>query len=453
MRRVRLSIFGHHLYGHIFVHGIILIAAVVAAVLISFRHIGKEPEMHSAMSRAATLVRGDLDDAVALRRRLDEIAYITGGSIAVYDTDGRALAATGKRPPLPLEEEAIAELRRGRVTSRPLAGFFAIALDEGAAEPFRYFLLDWGQSGAWRWLVALCVIVIVIAAASYPLARTIARPIERLTAAARRLRGGDLAARAGFSGMGEFGVLAEAFDDMAGELERRIRGEQELLANVSHEVRTPLARIRVVIDLCDEEGASLDDVRRHLAGLVADVTELDRLVDEVLTAARLDLTAQGRGEAGPLGQAAEPLEIAEIASRCADRFALAHPSRRLAVSVAGELPRVMGAVTLLRRALDNLIDNAVKCSPEDAAIELEASREGDGVVVAVSDRGIGVAPEDLPFLFEPFFRGERSRSRGAGGSGLGLALVRRIAIAHGGSVSAELRPGGGMRFKLVLPVV
>jgi two-component system sensor histidine kinase BaeS len=112
----------------------------------------------------------------------------------------------------------------------------------------------------------------------------------------------------------------------------------------------------------------------------------------------------------------------------------------------------MGAAVLLRRALDNLIDNAVKCSPEDAEIELEASREGDGVVIAVSDRGIGVAPEDLPFLFEPFFRGERSRSRETSGSGLGLALVRRIAIAHGGSVSAELRPEGGMRFRLFLPV-
>jgi len=451
MRRVGLSIFGHHLYGHIFVHGLILITAVVAAFLISFRHIGKEPELHNTIYRAARLVRGDLDDAVALRRRLDEIAFITGGSIAVYTADGRALAVTGKRPPSPLPAEALADLREGRMTSRPFVGFFAIALDDGAAEPFRYFLLEWGPSGAWRWFVALGLIVLVIAGASYPLARTIARPLERLTKAARRLKGGDLAARAGFSGMGEFGVLAEAFDDMAGELERRILSEQELLANVSHEVRTPLARIRVVLDLCDEEDASLDDVRRHLAGLEADVTELDRLVDEVLTAARLDLTAQGRGEAGPLGQAAEPLEIAEIAARCAERFSLVHPSRRLTVAVEGGLPSVTGAVALLGRALDNLIDNAVKCSPDEAAIELEASREGDGVVVSVSDRGIGVAPEDLPLLFEPFFRGERNRSRGTGGSGLGLALVRRIAIAHGGSITAELRPEGGMRFRLFLP--
>jgi signal transduction histidine kinase len=451
MRRVGLRIFGHHLYGHIFIHGLILIAAVAAAFMISFRHLGKEPEMHSAMSRAVTLVRRDLDDAAALRRRLDEIAYITGGSIAVYTADGRTVATTGKRPPGPLAAEALAELREGAMTSRPLTGFFAIALDDGAAEPFRYFLLDWGTSGAWRWIIALCLIVIVIAAASYPLARTIARPLERLTAAAKRLRGGDLTARAGFSGMGEFGVLAEAFDDMAGELERRIRGEQELLANVSHEVRTPLARIRVVLDLCDEEDASLEDVRRHLAGLEADVAELDTLVDEVLTAARLDLTAQGRGEAGPLGQAAEPLEIAVIAARCADRFALVHPSRRLSVAVAAQLPRVMGAAALLRRAVDNLVDNAVKCSPAESAIELEASAEAGGVAVVVSDRGIGVSPEDLPLLFEPFFRGERSRSRGTGGSGLGLALVRRIAIAHGGSVSAELRPEGGMRFRLSLP--
>jgi two-component system OmpR family sensor kinase len=452
MRRIGLSIFGHRLYGHIFVHGLILIVAVVVAFLLSFRHIGKEPEMHNAIYRAATLVRRDLGDAGELQERLDEIAYVTSGSAAVYAADGRSLAAAGRKPPGPLSAETLDELKKGRMTSRPLVGFFAIALDDVTAIPFRYLLVDWGPAGAWRWLVALGIIVLVIAGISYPLARAIARPLERLTAAARKLRSGDLTARAGFSGRGEFVVLAEAFDDMACELERRIRGEQELLANVSHEVRTPLARIRVVLDLCDEEDASLDDVRRHLEGLAADVTELDQLVDEVLTAARLDLTAQGRGQGGPLGQAAEPLEIAEIAARSADRFALAHPSRRLAVAVAPDLPRVMGAAALLRRALDNLVDNAVKCSPEDTEIELETSRDGDRVVVAVSDRGIGVAPEDLPFLFEPFFRGEQSRSRGTGGSGLGLALVRRIAIAHGGSVSAELRPEGGMRFRLFLPI-
>ena len=173
----------------------------------------------------------------------------------------------------------------------------------------------------------------------------------------------------------------------------------------------------------------------------------------MLTAARLDLTAAERGGSGPLGQVAEPVEIAVIAAQSADRFALAHPSRRLVVAVAEELPRVMGAPALLRRALDNLIDNAAKYSPQGAEIELEVAREAGGVAVVVSDRGVGVAPEDLPFLFEPFFRGERSRSRWKGGSGLGLALVRRIAIAHGGSITAELRPEGGMRFKLVLPVV
>jgi two-component system sensor histidine kinase BaeS len=102
--------------------------------------------------------------------------------------------------------------------------------------------------------------------------------------------------------------------------------------------------------------------------------------------------------------------------------------------------------------VDNLLENADKYSPAEAPIELAASREGDRVVIAVADRGIGVAPGDLPLLFEPFFRGDRGRAGGAGGSGLGLALVRRIAVAHGGAVTAEPRDGGGMRFRLELPV-
>jgi len=451
MRRPFSRAFGHRLFGRIFLHGLLLILAVTAAIVVAFRHVGEEPEMHNAIFRSATLIAEDLDNPDALRRRIDEIAYITGGSIAVYERGGRALAKGGKSPPAPLQEEEVEEVRRARMTSRPVFGFFAVALADRSGEPFRYALIDWPHGGAWRWLLVLGLIVLVIAGLSFPVARSIARPLERLTEAARRLRGGDLSARSGFKCRGEAGVLAEAFDDMAGELERRILSEQELLANVSHELRTPLARIRVVLDLCEEKDASLVDVRRHLAGLAADVTELDRLVDEVLTAARLDLTAKGRGRNGPLGQAAEPLDLAEIAASSAERFALVHPSRRLAVAVAGDLPRVVGAFALLRRAVDNLIDNAVKYSPEDAEIGLDVSREGEGVVVAVGDRGIGVAPEDLPFLFEPFFRGERSRSRGAGGIGLGLALVRRIAIAHGGSVSAEPRDGGGMRFRLFLP--
>jgi signal transduction histidine kinase len=453
MARARLQflrIFGHHLYGHIFVHGLILIAAVVAATMLSFRHVGKEPALHNAVARFATLARRDLERPDALQRRLDEMAFVTGGAVAVYAADGRAIAVAGGRRLAPLDADAVAELRAGRATSRPLVGFFAVALD-GGGERFRYLVFDWDTAGGWRWLVALGAIVLVIAASSYPLARTIARPLERLTAAARRLQGGDLEARAGFSGRGEVGVLAGAFDEMAGELERRIRGEQELLANVSHEIRTPLARIRVVLDLIEEDDAALDDVRRHLAGLAADVTELDRLVDELLTAARLDLTAQGAA-AGPLGQAAEAVEIEPLCRQCAQRFALAHPSRRLEVAVAPGLPPVRGASALLRRALDNLVENAAKYSPEDSAIELAASPRDGGVEVAVADRGIGAAAAELPLLFEPFFRGERSRSHGAGGSGLGLALVRRIAIAHGGTVSAELREGGGMRFRLVLPV-
>jgi two-component system, OmpR family, sensor kinase len=444
-------LFGHRLYGHVFVHGLILIAAVVAAVMFSFRHVGKEPELHNAVSRTAALVSRDLGDPAALERRLADVAFITGGSVAVFASDGRTLAAAGKDALEPLPAAGLEALRRERMTARPVVGLFAVALDGGRAEPFRYLLLDWGPAGAWRWFVALGVIVILIAGSSYPLSRAIARPLERLTGAARKLKGGDLSARAGFSGRGEVGVLADAFDDMAGELERRIRGEQELLANVSHEIRTPLSRIRVAIELCEEPDASLDDVRRRFAGLAADVTELELLVDEVLTAARLDLTAPGRKERGPLGQAAEPVEIAELARLSTERFAHLHPSRRLIVAVAPDLPRVEGAAALLRRAVDNLIENAVKYSPEGSEIELEASLEGGSVVVSVGDRGIGVAPEEMPFLFEPFFRGEGSRSRGTSGSGLGLALVRRIATAHGGSVSAESRQGGGMCFRFSLP--
>jgi signal transduction histidine kinase len=167
--------------------------------------------------------------------------------------------------------------------------------------------------------------------------------------------------------------------------------------------------------------------------------------------ARLDL-GTGRDAAVPLERA--PVELGEVVRQAATRFANLHPEHGLVTEVQPELVPIDADAAMLRRVFDNLLDNAAKYAPAGAGpIEIEVSSEGgDAPIVAlVRDRGPGVAEEDLPSLFEPFFRADKSRERGTGGVGLGLALCRRVVVAHGGAIEARLCDGGGLEVRFTLP--
>ena len=221
-----------------------------------------------------------------------------------------------------------------------------------------------------------------------------------------------------------------------------MRSEKELLANVSHEVRTPLARIRVALELAGE--GDLERARRYLLEIAADLDELDRLVEGVLSAARLDLAAQGAARVGQ-----EKVDLGAVVEAAARRFAERWPGRVLVAEVGEELPVVRGDASLLRRLIDNLLDNAAKYSGPEAPVRLLARAAPGEALLEVRDLGIGIGSEDLPRLFTPFFRTDRSRARGTGGVGLGLALARRIARAHGGEV--EVESGEETVFRVRLP--
>jgi signal transduction histidine kinase len=374
-----------------------------------------------------------------LGEELRRVREIFGVEATVYGRDGRPLA-TSVEPPLAAPRDG-APSRGGPVHLRGRGMGWAVPLPALGGQ----LVLSHGppRSPA-RGLLFIGAVLVALAAASFPLARSIAAPVERLTAAARALGAGDLGARAGIRARGELGELGRAFDEMAGRLERLVHGERELLANVSHELRTPLARIRVALELAAEGDA--ERARRYLGEIAQDLAELDGLVEDVLAAARLD----ARRVEGLLVDA-RPVELAALARDCADRFRAAHEGRVLDVEVAGDLPPVRGDAGLLRRLVLNLLDNAAKYSERPAPVTLAVRPDAGGAALEVRDRGIGVAAEDLPRLFTPFFRTDRSRARGTGGTGLGLALAKRIAEAHGGTIEAESAPGEGTTFRVRLP--
>jgi len=170
----------------------------------------------------------------------------------------------------------------------------------------------------------------------------------------------------------------------------------------------------------------------------------------VLTAARLDL---GTGVGGIPPLRLERVDLGELCARAAARLQAAHPERPLVVAVAAELPAVEGDPVLLRRVLDNLLENAHRYAKGSAdEVELHAAPGARGSVrIEIRDHGIGIAPEDLPHVFRPFFRADRSRNRATGGLGLGLALARRIVEAHHGTLALESRLGEGTRAVVLLP--
>jgi len=441
MRRHR----SHYLFWRIFVQGLLLILVVTAVSGAAFHFLGDEPVWSRVHQRVGRLVEQEIErGGGALAERLEEVAFVLDGAVAVYGNDGALLAAAGGTTPPPFDGDpaGIGEHDWFRAGGRR---FVVVPLPSRRA----YAVLEPPHRGTPEQLIAaLALLLVVVALMSVPLARAIARPLERITATARRLGDGDLSARTGLSRRDEVGLLARTLDEMAGRLERKLRGERELLAGVSHEIRTPLARIKVALELCAEEGVTLEQLKANLQGIAGDAGELERLVDDALALARLDLSDGG----GELILRRAPTTIGELIDGASERFAATHAGRELAVETGARSVEADVDPSLVRRMLDNLLDNAAKYSETDRPIGLSARVDADRAVFEVSDRGIGIPAAELEQVFEPFHRTDRSRSRPAGGTGLGLTLCKRIAEAHRGSITASRRDGGGVAVRVELPL-
>ncbi len=438
-------------------------AAALAAVLLAiyvFATVVLRPPLHGGpfadkARYAASKIADRWASPAAVAEEVEAVRLQMHVAVTAYRWDGTLVASGAPRPASPLTADERVFLERSPLLERsgacrPEHCELAFAVS-GAAGPAGYLLLQdalrhAGPPPFGTMVIALLVVALGIAAAL--LGRSIARPLARLAATAQALGRGELQARTGLSRRDELGAVANAFDEMAARLEQVILAQTELHANVAHELRTPLARIRLALELAESGDAAV--ARESLGEIAEDLSELEALVDDILASARMEL-ARGTVNAGapPLRLAA--LEIQEVVSGAADRLRHRHPGRRIDVQLERDLPGVQGDPGLLRRALDNLIDNARKYSPPASTIRLCAARRGPEIAVEVIDSGEGIPEEDLARLFTPFFRGDKSRTRATGGVGLGLSLARRIVEAHGGTLSAASTPGLGTTMTMTLP--
>lgn len=292
--------------------------------------------------------------------------------------------------------------------------------------------------------------LVIVGVGAFLTARWLLRPLETLSDAARALGSGDLRARTGLKRQDELGNVGRVFDDMAERIECLLMAERELLANVSHELRTPLARIGVALDLAGEGDGEAE--RKSLAEIRLDLSEIEDLINDIMTTARLDVE-HGRLSSSGFSLHFERLSPLDLSARAATRFRARCPGRSLVVESSNErLPAILADPVLFRRVLDNLLENAHKYSPDlGKPVLLRTSAAADRVTFEVTDAGVGISEEDIPHVFAPFFRSERSRSRAGGGVGLGLTLVRRIVEAHAGSVDIASAVGRGTTVRVRLP--
>lgn len=380
-----------------------------------------EPVPRPALDLAGRLAGIALPDATASegvqQAALGRLAEAVGGDLTLLDIGGRMVAAVGEplAPPPPREGA-----RFFRFGHRPV---FAVTLPDGRLLLARIPRPPREPIG--RLVRALGVVVIAIGLAAFPVVRRLTRRLDRLRAGAAAWGGGALSTRVPVDGRDEIAAVARTFNEAAAEIERLMESHKTLLANASHELRSPLARLRMGIEMYETTPTAA-----LKAELVRNLGELDALVEEILLASRLDRLDELERR--------ERIDLLALAAEVAAGSGIA---------VEGRSVEIEGDWRLLHRMVRNLLENARKHGLPPVRVEVNDGPSA-AVRLAVRDRGV-IA--DTGRVFEPFYRGTGA-AESAGGWGLGLALVRQIAERHGGTVRCESGPERGTAFIVELPV-
>jgi signal transduction histidine kinase len=402
---------------------------------------------------ADTAVERSLTGKTLPIRRDDLVSTPRGGAIfrKYRDTDGQdsVLIILPLQPP----------------PERPLApdvipSHVVVAVPEQELKPaWRELVRPLVSAG----LVALVLSVIV----SILLSRSITKPILAMTSASARMAEGDYEQVVRASGQDEVARLAESFNRMAREVERSRQSQRDLIANVSHDLKTPLTSIQGFSQAMLEGAIHDREGYQRAAEIIRDEAEgMGELIERLLDLARFD--------AGEVIHERVTIRPAELVERVVARFApvAAEDGLALAHSTAESLPSVQGDKARLEQALSNLIDNAIRCTPHGGRIDVYAGQlrfrggrpqdelprgmppdspqDGHWLTITVQDNGRGISEQDLPRIFERFYRADKSRG-GSKGAGLGLAIAKEIVEAHGGTIGVTSQPGQGSCFSILLP--
>ena len=415
MRRLYLQIY----LAFLGIAAAIVVVALLASRLVMDWHPPDSPRLRAAAQLLAEQLPADAATQTTTLRRLGERL---DAALTVWDATGAVLATTGR----PLAPPDLG----GPPTqwTHPANGLVIVnRLDDGrwlgvgidTNDDLRHFT---------HFALVLGLVALMIAGLCHPLARRITRRVEDLRRGVEGLGAGHLGSRVVVDGQDEVAALATQFNRAADRIERLVAGQQRMLASASHELRSPLARLRLAVELLADAAPQ----QRALASEAGrDIEELDALVGDLLLSSRLEARPE---------VAREPVDLRAVLAEEAQRTG--------ATDLSTGTAELHGDAAALRRMIRNLLENARTHGrpPIEAAVEATDI----GVRVVVEDRGPGVPEAERERIFEAFYRPAGHRE-GDGGVGLGLSLVRQIAGLHGGTVHCEARPGGGSRFIAELP--
>lgn len=371
-----------------------------------------------------------------------------------YLLDAGGMPLIGRGRPLPpdidkLIQQAVAEGKPLRLVRPPhLISVVPVETSRGRLYWVAGSLIEadaMQQNSRYALMLRLSLALISILLVSWLLSRMFTRPIRQLQQSASRLGSGRMDTRApqALAGRGdELGELARSFDAMATQLEGLMDSHKQLLRDVSHELRSPLARLTVALELARDtagEGAQ-EDLQR----IALEAERLNELIGEVLSLARFEQGAID-AEMAELDLTALLVEVIGDAS-----FEAEAAGKRVQTDTLPDC-RIRADRLWLQRALDNVLRNAVRHTADGTAVRVDMQHIGDDISITVRDHGPGVPEDALAHLFEPFFRAEEARTRSAGGYGLGLAIAQRVIDMHGGSIHARHAEGGGLQIRIALP--
>jgi two-component system sensor histidine kinase BaeS len=365
---------------------------------------------------------------------LGHLAGISGYRVVVYDPAGHVLGGSLARSPAALARASVVVAGRsaGSVALTPLRGQVLSGEDRQLRQRLNTLHL----------VAALAALAAGVLAALL-LAATLARPLRQLTDAARRIEHGDLDARVAPAGAPETATLGRAFNRLAETLEHEEQIRRAAAADVAHELRTPLAGIVSRIEAAQD--GVLADEQGNLEAIHAEALRLAELVD--------DLGKLAEAEQPGLTLEKRPVDLAELLTERLALYRERVETRDIRLEQQITPAHVLGDPARLAQIIDNLLSNALRYTPSGGKVTVELTGRDGEALLEVADTGIGIGGEDLPFIFERFWRGEQSRARKTGGAGIGLAIVHELVAAHDGRIDVHSTPGEGSRFSVSLPAV
>jgi signal transduction histidine kinase len=420
----------------------VAVISVALATLLSSRGLERRLDqfasdrLQTAAVHSAGLASGFYENNGGWTRSLGEqlthLAEMNGYRLSLTDADDGPIAGATDLPrPRASSDVVVAGRRVGEVSVAPLSGEVLTGDDRALRARLDHLHL---LAGGLALLLGLLVAAVF--------APALARPLRRLTAAARRMEGGDLQTRVDPAGAPELRDLGHALNRLAETLEQEEHVRRDAAADIAHEVRTPLAAIVSRIEAARD--GVLPDEEANLGAMHTEALRLTRLVE--------DLGRLAEAQQPGLTLRKERIDLRQVVQERTEAYRGFLEAKGIHLDERLEPAEVHGDRGRVIQIVDNLLSNALRYTDSGGTVAVELRQRDGEAVLDVTDTGIGIRGEDLPYVFERFWRGERSRARSTGGAGIGLAIVRELVRAHDGRIDVRSRPGEGSSFHVVLPV-